>query len=184
MEDVIEKIKEFADHAHGNQKRKYTPERYIVHPVRVMNICKEYTSDITILAAALLHDVLEDTPVTSENIKSFLLTLLNSDQALKTLRLVEDLTDVYTKENYPRLNRKERKIKEAERLAKTHPDAQTVKYADLIDNSLDISIHDKSFARVFVREADVLIKKMDKGNKDLHERAARTLNECFGKIHA
>lgn len=57
MEEVLEQIRDFADKAHGEQMRKYTPERYIVHPVRVMKICREYTDDITVLAAALLHDV-------------------------------------------------------------------------------------------------------------------------------
>lgn len=183
MEDILEKVRDFADHAHGEQKRKYTPERYIVHPVRVKNICREYTGDIDILAAALLHDVLEDTPVSSEEIGSFLLTLMNNEQALKTLRLVEDLTDVYTKENYPHLNRKQRKIKEAARLENVHPGAQTIKYADIIDNSLDISIHDRSFASVFLKEAGMLVKRMDKGNKALRDRAMHTLNECLKNLY-
>jgi (p)ppGpp synthase/HD superfamily hydrolase len=183
MEDILEKIKKFADQAHGEQKRKYTPDRYIVHPVRVKNICREYTNDITILAAALLHDVLEDTPVSSEEIKFFLLTLMDSKHALKTLMLVEDLTDIYTKEKYPELNRKRRKIKEAERLENIHADAQTVKYADLIDNSLDICVHDKGFAGIFLKEANILIKKMNKGNKELHHRAAKTLNECLRDLY-
>jgi guanosine-3',5'-bis(diphosphate) 3'-pyrophosphohydrolase len=183
MEEILEKVKEFADHAHGEQKRKYTPDRYIVHPIRVKNICAEYTGDITILSAALLHDVLEDTPVSSGEMQDFLFTVMSKDHALKTLRLVEDLTDVYTKENYPQLNRKARKVKETERLANTHPDAQTVKYADLIDNSLDISVHDKSFAKVFLKEATMLIKKMNKGNRNLQERAMQTLNDCMKDLH-
>jgi len=63
MDKVLEQVKDFADKAHGDQLRKYTPDRYIVHPMRVMLICQEYTDDSQILAAALLHDVLEDTPV-------------------------------------------------------------------------------------------------------------------------
>jgi (p)ppGpp synthase/HD superfamily hydrolase len=183
MEDILEKVKQFADQAHGEQKRKYTPDRYIVHPVRVKNICAEYTNDLTILSAAFLHDVLEDTPVSGEDMKAFLLTIMNKDRALKTLHLVEDLTDVYTKENYPHLNRKARKIKERERLENAHPDAQTFKYADLIDNSTDITLHDKSFANVFLREAQLLIKKMNKGNHDLQERAVQTLNDCTKNLY-
>ena len=36
MNQVIEKVQDFAGKAHAGQKRKYTPEPYIVHPVRVM----------------------------------------------------------------------------------------------------------------------------------------------------
>ena len=82
---------------------RYTPERYIVHPVRVMKICRTYTSDITILAAALLHDVLENTSL--KKLKAFLLKLMSEDEANKTVHLVEVLTDVYIKENYPYWNR-------------------------------------------------------------------------------
>ena len=35
MEDILLKVKDFADRAHGEQMRKYTPERYIVHPERL-----------------------------------------------------------------------------------------------------------------------------------------------------
>jgi (p)ppGpp synthase/HD superfamily hydrolase len=62
QEKILAAITDFADIAHGSQMRKYTPERYIVHPARVMRLCQEYTDDVTVLAAALLHDVLEDTP--------------------------------------------------------------------------------------------------------------------------
>jgi (p)ppGpp synthase/HD superfamily hydrolase len=73
METIISQIIEFADRAHNEQKRKYTPDRYIVHPIRVMETCKKYTSDSAVLAGALLHDVLEDTAVTKEKNKIFFL---------------------------------------------------------------------------------------------------------------
>src|SRR4051812_49401817 len=102
---ILDEVKDFADKAHGNQMRRYTPERYIVHPVRVMKTCREYSNDVTILAAALLHDVLEDTPVKKEELKTFLLKLMSEEEANKTVQLVEELTDVYIKENYPHWNR-------------------------------------------------------------------------------
>ena len=51
-------------------------------------------------------------------------------------------TDIYTKQNYPGWNRRKRKQKEAERLAVAHPDAQTVKYADIIDNNIECDEHE------------------------------------------
>src|SRR6266480_500251 len=99
MQSPIEKIKLFADQAHGEQLRKYTPERYIVHPIRVMKTCEQYTSDITILAAALLHDVLEDTDVSADEMLSFLETVVTAAQANGIVELVQELTDVYTKKN-------------------------------------------------------------------------------------
>jgi (p)ppGpp synthase/HD superfamily hydrolase len=71
MNEVLEQVKDFADKAHGDQKRKYTPERYIVHPEKVLRLCQQYTSSIPLLAAALLHDVLEDTHVTQKDLHLF-----------------------------------------------------------------------------------------------------------------
>src|SRR5688572_15793007 len=116
MEDILGKIRDFADRAHGEQTRKYIPERYIVHPVRVTQLCRQYTNDIAVLAAALLHDVLEDTAVSKEEIRSFLSGVMNAANTEKTLKLVEELTDEYIKVRYPKLNRRARKAKEVARM--------------------------------------------------------------------
>jgi (p)ppGpp synthase/HD superfamily hydrolase len=139
MNEILEKVKQYADEAHGSQMRKYTKQRYIVHPIQVMEICSEYTSDLCVLAAALLHDVLEDTPTTRADLEAFLLTIMNAPDAKRTTDLTVELTDVYTKEAYPQYNRRVRKDKEHVRGAATSPSAQTIKYADIISNSIDIS---------------------------------------------
>ena len=66
--DFLQSIEEFARKAHGDQQRKYEPGPYIIHLVRVKNICLEYVNDEAVAAAALLHDVLEDTPVTKKRV--------------------------------------------------------------------------------------------------------------------
>lgn len=67
------KAKNFAINAHKGQVRKSTPEKpMIVHPINVANILEEYNFDENIIAAAYLHDVVEDTKYTKEDIeKSF-----------------------------------------------------------------------------------------------------------------
>lgn len=183
METILEQIRDFADHAHGEQMRKYTPERYIVHPVRVMNICKEYTSDVTILASALLHDVLEDTPVTKDEIRVFLIKIMNAKQAERTVKLVEELTDVYIKKNYPQWNRKKRKAKEADRLEKTSADSQTIKYADIIDNCKEIvNQNTDDFAEKFLLECKSLLTRISKGNQSLYQRAVETVDKGIEQI--
>ena len=176
MQEILLKIKDFADQAHGDQMRKYTPERYIVHPERVMLICREYMNDVTVQAAALLHDVLEDTPVKADEIKNFLAFIMEETQVQKTLHLVIELTDVYIKSAYPHLNRRERKKLETARLTKVSGTAQTIKYADLMDNAFDILKHDPQFGRRFIMEAKNLLKHMNKGNAELRERAVKTLD--------
>ena len=175
MKAILEKVEVFADHAHGDQRRKYADERYIEHPLRVMKICKLYGYPLPVLAAAILHDVLEDTDTTPEQIKEFLLGVMPVADAHHTLALVTDLTDVYIKAQYPQMNRQKRKAKEANRVEKISADAQTIKYADIIDNVKGITEHDADFAPVFLKECGILLQKMKKGNKELREKAIEIL---------
>lgn len=181
-DEILRLVKDFADEAHGEQMRKYIPQRYIVHPIEVMEICSRYTDDISILCAALLHDVLEDTPTTKGEIETFLLTLLDKKQTEKTIRLTVELTDIYTKTSYPHLNRRARKEKEHERSAQNSPDAQTIKYADIISNSIDITKHDKNFGPRFLREVRSQLKTLDKGNQHLYQLAVETVETCLAEL--
>lgn len=53
----------FATHAHAGQVRKYTLEPYVAHPVAVMALVATVPHTEEMLAAAVLHDVLEDTTI-------------------------------------------------------------------------------------------------------------------------
>lgn len=63
----ILKAYEFAKNAHGNQCR-VSGEPYIIHPLNVAYILSELELDEDTICAALLHDVIEDTEFTHENI--------------------------------------------------------------------------------------------------------------------
>ena len=57
----------FAKRAHEGQKRK-SGDDYIVHPIAVASILVDLGLDTDTVIAALLHDVIEDTPVTQEEL--------------------------------------------------------------------------------------------------------------------
>ena len=59
----------FAEQAHSGQKRA-SGEAYFIHPCAVAKILMELGLDSATVAAAFLHDVIEDTPVTEEDIRS------------------------------------------------------------------------------------------------------------------
>jgi (p)ppGpp synthase/HD superfamily hydrolase len=176
--EKIQRIIAFVDGAHADQMRRYSDERYVVHPIRVMETCRQYSNDPAILAAALLHDVLEDTPVSSDEIRSFLLTILAPSVVDETVALVVELTDIYSKKNFPRLNRKQRKQKEFERLANASADAQTIKYADIMDNAVEIAMLDPDFAPVFLNESRELLSVLQKGDPRLYDLAITTIDQC------
>jgi (p)ppGpp synthase/HD superfamily hydrolase len=69
MVSLIDKAIGFATEAHVGQKRKIGSLPYIAHPVGVAMILLEMGCDETVVAAGLLHDVVEDTDVTLEEIR-------------------------------------------------------------------------------------------------------------------
>ncbi len=77
--DLIEKAYHFALKHHEGQARK-SGEAYIIHPVNVTYILSEYKTDPTTLMAGLLHDCIEDTEASFDDIK----TLFGEEVALVT----------------------------------------------------------------------------------------------------
>ena len=161
FEGVEAIVLDFANSAHRGQKRKYTGEDYIEHPIAVaLAIREQFPHDSSMVCAALLHDVLEDTDVDHAQLRAFLHRTCNSLAAERILQLVVELTDVYTNEDFEYLNRAERKRREAERLSSASYEAQCIKRADIADNSLSINEHDPKFAKVFNSEKAFLLSLM------------------------
>ena len=67
--ELVERAFEFSDSAHRGQYRK-SGEPYITHPLAVASILSQWRIDAQGLAAALLHDVMEDTSVTKSEIET------------------------------------------------------------------------------------------------------------------
>ncbi len=156
----------FANYAHDsvNQKRKYTNEPYMIHPVNVAKLVSVCHSTAEMIAAALLHDVLEDTPITENELRQ-----LFGDE---TTDLVVWLTDTSKPEDG---NRKVRKEIDRKRLANAPADAQTIKVADIIDNTYDIVKHDPKFAKVYIKEATDLLKVLDRADETLLDYARKSI---------
>ena len=70
MGDMLNRAVIFATNAHSSQKRKGTQIPYILHPLEAAAIVGTMTDDDEIIAAAVLHDVIEDTETTVDEIKS------------------------------------------------------------------------------------------------------------------
>ena len=155
-----EKILEYATAAHAGQKRKYTDDDYIIHPIAVAKLVQAQGGDDNMINAALLHDVLEDTPVTHAELRTILHNILSIESAEDVLSLVVELTDVFTKEAFPEYNRDSRKQFEALRLAYVSDRAKAIKRADIEHNSESILDHDPKFAKVFLKEKKNLLEKM------------------------
>ncbi len=138
--------------AHHGQVRKYTGEPYWLHCLAVYDQVTEWGGTDAMRCAALLHDTLEDTDYSK-------LSLLKTF-GTEVFGLVIELTDEFTRENYPKLGRAERKRLEAMRIAQTSIEARVVKLADINDNTKTIEPLDPGFAKVYIPEKNRLLALM------------------------
>ena len=156
METALEeKARKFAEQAHSrlSQVRKYTGEPYITHPAAVVAIVRTVEHTDAMIAAAWLHDTVEDTDASLEEIEA--------EFGAEVAALVEQLTDV---SKLPDGNRKARKAIDLAHTAKASTEAQTIKLADLIDNTRNIVERDPEFAKVYFKEKELLLEVLTEGD--------------------
>jgi (p)ppGpp synthase/HD superfamily hydrolase len=169
---LIQKARRFANLAHGlvlnnhgelGQRRKGTNEPYTKHLSEVAKLVAKSGGDEAQVAAAWLHDVVEDTPVPLSHVQS----VFGPDVA----KLVQELTDKFTKQNYPGLNRRQRKAKELQRLSKISDRAKTIKYADFVSNLESVSFLGPNFGEVYTKEVADALSRMRGSDEGLRSAA-------------
>ena len=125
---ILRRATGFAAWKHDGQLRKgegNTP--YVHHPIEVTAILAEVgeITDLDVLQAALLHDTIEDTETTAEELESLFTTRIRG--------LVLDVSDDKS------LFKHERKALQIEHAPHLSVEAQTIKLADKISNVTDVA---------------------------------------------
>ncbi|GAA0353573.1 HD domain-containing protein [Morganella psychrotolerans] len=152
MIDLIKKSRDFAEKAHAGQKRKYTGEDYITHPVHVAQIVGGFagsTQEMTI--AALLHDVVEDTGVTLSEIR------LNFGD--EVAELVHCLTNIrFTEKQKESVFSRPRRygMNAAKIFFQDNRAANTIKIADMMSNLSNVFDHDRKYGTRYLAEKTYL----------------------------
>ncbi len=164
MTDLVDRARVYAIEAHQriNHRRKYNNAPYHVHLSAVAKLVASVTDDAEMIAAAWLHDSVEDTQATLEDIEASF--------GQPVAELVEELTDISRPGDG---NRAVRKALDLRHLAQASSRAKTVKLADLIDNCKDITRHDPRFARVYLTEMASLLEVLQEGDAQLYRRARK-----------
>ena len=152
---VLSQVWDLVCKAHAGQTRKGLNKKaehpeYVTHPFRAMEIVanalgkpKDVLKDeknIPILASALAHDAIEDTPLdTEEKLATALIPLMGIKNARKTAFLVQELSN--PPEGFPGETKQERdaakKIWQSEHAKTMSVEAKIVKMADQIANTID-----------------------------------------------
>jgi len=164
MMNLIARATLFADQAHDGQLRKFTGLPYISHPMEVMQIVRGVCNDDDVLAAAVLHDVIEDCGVTYTD----LMLEFNENIA----HLVYQVTNAADDEDGDRIVRAyiNRNV-----MANASDDAQTLKLADIISNlsGIDLALEcDPAWAKMYLEEKVDMINVLTRGDATLKKRAA------------
>ncbi|WP_455223223.1 HD domain-containing protein [Kaarinaea lacus] len=173
MSELIKNAKVYATQAHQriDQRRKFNNLPYHVHLEAVADLVASVTDNEEMIAAAWLHDVVEDTPATLEDVEK--------EFGKNVAQLVKELTDISRPSDG---NRAKRKAIDRDHIAKASSRAKTIKLADLIHNSRDITQHDPHFARVYLSEMSALLNVLGNGDSKLYKQARDTHGACLKKL--
>lgn len=160
--EMIGQATRFATKAHEGQMRKYVNRPYIEHPIGVsMMVAAVPGASTEMIVAALLHDVVEDTPFTLQAIERN----FGEDVAY----MVEKLTDISTPADG---NRAARKRIDAEHTASGDWRVHTIKTADMIHNTQSIGEFDPKFYWGTYRNEKIhLLQLLNKAHPMLMSRA-------------
>jgi|ERR1043165_6171092 guanosine-3',5'-bis(diphosphate) 3'-pyrophosphohydrolase len=169
---------DFAAAKHREQRRKQAPGTtpYINHPIAVARLLAEVggVEEEDILIAAVLHDTVEDTATTPQELEDAFGPVVR--------RLVEEVTD---DKRLPKAQRKRLQIEHASQLS---PGAALIKLADKISNVRDLAESppaDWSIERVreYITWAEAVVQNCPRVNRPLEDHFHNTLTEVRRKIN-
>ena len=163
---LLDKAIIFAVNAHHNTERRGKGFPYIVHPMEAVEIVATITPDQELLAAAALHDTIEDTDVTVEDIRR--------EFGDRIAELVHSESDQFTEGVSEEDSWHDRKQAAIDRLAAASHDAKIVAMGDKLSNM-------RAIARDYAQKGDELwniFHVKDKASHEWHYRGlAASLSE-------
>ena len=157
----------FAVHAHRNVERKGKGFPYIVHPMEAMSIVATMTNDQELLAAAVLHDVVEDTDTTVD--------VLRREFGERIAQLVEAESDIRI-DGSRSDSWHARKQAAIDRLARASHDAKVVALGDKLSNM-------RAIARDYAQQGDALWNLFHVKDRKEHEWHYRGLADSLRELH-
>ena len=152
--DLLDRAIIFAVKAHHNTERRGKGFPYIVHPMEAVEIVATITSDQELLAAAVLHDTIEDTNVTVEE--------LRAEFGDRIANLVHAESDQFTEGVSEEDSWHDRKQAAIDRLASAPHDAKIVALGDKLSNM-------RAIARDYAIKGDALWQIFHVTDKTQHE---------------
>jgi len=150
--DLIQSAVIFAADKHAGQLRKYNNTPYFLHPARVAaRVGQHQLGTADAVAAAYLHDVVEDTDTSLQTVEALF--------GLEVASLVEMLTNASKAEEHRKKNRAARKRIDREHIAAASKEAKLIKLIDRIDNLTEIDEGDY-FTKIYAAESRLMAEAL------------------------
>ena len=165
--ELLDRAIVFAVKAHAGTERRGKGFPYIVHPMEAMAIVATMTTDQEVLAAAALHDTVEDTDVTIEDLRLEFGDRIASLVAQESEEKPEGMSD---EESWH-----DRKRAAIDRLAKAPHDAKIVALGDKLSNM-------RAIARDYAKIGDALWKRFHAQDPKDHEWHYRGLADSLREL--
>ena len=165
--ELLDRAIIFAVNAHHNTERRGKGFPYIVHPMEAVEIVATITPDQELLAAAALHDTIEDTGVTVEDIRR--------EFGDRIAELVHAESDQFTEGVSEEDSWHDRKQAAIDRLASASHDAKIVALGDKLSNM-------RAIARDYAVQGDELWKIFHAKDKSDHEWHYRGLAASLSEL--
>ena len=153
------------------QRRKYTGESYFVHAAAVAALVARVTQEEAALAAAWLHDIVEDTAIT--------LGMIEREFDAEVAALVGMLTNASRSEDG---SRPQRKAIDRAHLAGASARAKTIKLADMLDNLSTVVERDLEFARIYLPEKALMLDELRGGDAGLWQAVHEVITIGLQKL--
>ncbi len=166
--ELLDRAIVFAVRAHAGTERRGKGFPYIVHPLEAVEVVATMTPDQELLAAAALHDVVEDTDVTLEQIRD--------EFGDRIAALVTAETDEPHPEGHDVGNWRKRKQAAIDRLASAPLDAKMVALGDKLSNM-------RAIARDYAVQGDELWNRFRSKDRKDHEWHYRGLADSLRELH-
>ena len=165
--ELLDRAIVFAVQAHAGTERRGKGFPYIVHPMEAMEIVATMTTDQELLAAAALHDTVEDTGVTVEQLKA--------EFGERIASLVADESDVMPEGMTEEASWHQRKQAAIDRLSKASHDAKMVALGDKLSNM-------RAIARDYAELGDSLWSRFHSQDPKDHEWHYRGLADALREL--
>lgn len=165
--DLVDKAIVFATQAHHGTERRGKGYPYIIHPLEAMAIVATISNDPELLAATVLHDTIEDTTATYEDIQK--------EFGTRVADLVVTETDVKNAPDGKKLSWQERKQRDMDNLRIASREVKIIAIGDKLSNM-------RAIARDYRTKGDELWQIFRVKDKATHAWRYKGLREALSEL--